>query len=82
MYSLKLTLTNGNPLQDCCLGNSVDREPGRLQSMGSQRVGHNWVTNTHNHKNRNNRNRMTIFETLEGKKGIKFNVTVKENFLK
>ena len=22
-------------------------EPGRLQSMGSQRVGHNWVTNTH-----------------------------------
>ena len=23
------------------------KEPGRLQSMGSQRVGHNWVTNTH-----------------------------------
>ena len=22
-------------------------EPGGLQSMGSQRVGHNWVTNTH-----------------------------------
>ena len=22
-------------------------EPGRLQSMGSQRIGHNWVTNTH-----------------------------------
>ena len=21
-------------------------EPGRLQSMGLQRVGHNWVTNT------------------------------------
>ena len=21
-------------------------EPGELQSMGSQRVGHNWVTNT------------------------------------
>ena len=21
-------------------------EPGRLQSMGSQRVGHDWVTNT------------------------------------
>ena len=21
-------------------------EPGRLQSMGSQRVGHNWATNT------------------------------------
>ena len=23
--------------------------PGELQSMGSQRVGHNWVTNTHTH---------------------------------
>ena len=23
-------------------------EPGRLQSMGSQSVGHNWATNTHN----------------------------------
>ena len=25
-------------------------EPGRLQSMGLQRVGHDWVTNTHTHK--------------------------------
>ena len=24
-------------------------EPGRLQTMGSQRVGHEWVTNTHTH---------------------------------
>ena len=24
-------------------------EPGELQSMGSQRVRHNWVTNTHTH---------------------------------
>ena len=24
-------------------------EPGGLQSMGSQRVGHDWVTNTHTH---------------------------------
>ena len=24
-------------------------ESGRLQSMGLQRVGHNWVTNTHTH---------------------------------
>ena len=31
---------NGNPLQYSCLENSVE-EPGRLQSMGSQRVGHN-----------------------------------------
>ena len=25
-------------------------EPGRLQSMGSQRVGHDWVTNTFRHR--------------------------------
>ena len=37
---------NGYPLQYSCLENSMDREAGRLQSMGSQRVGHNWVTNT------------------------------------
>ena len=24
-------------------------EPGRLQSMGSKRVGHNWATNSHTH---------------------------------
>ena len=29
---------NGNPLQYYCLKNPM--EPGRLQSMGSQRVGH------------------------------------------
>ena len=27
---------NGNPLQYSCLENPMDREPGRLQSMGSQ----------------------------------------------
>ena len=27
---------NGNPLQYSCLENSMDREPGRLQSVGSQ----------------------------------------------
>ena len=33
---------NGYPLQYSCLENSIDREePGGLQSMGSQRVGHN-----------------------------------------
>ena len=25
----------------------MDREPGRLQSMGLQRVGHDWTTNVH-----------------------------------
>ena len=32
---------NGNPLQYSCLENPMNGElPGRLQSMGSQRVGH------------------------------------------
>ena len=31
---------NGNPLQYSCLENPMDRGPGRLQSMGSQTVGH------------------------------------------
>ena len=37
---------NGNPLQYSCLENSMDGgvKPGELQFMGSQRVGHNWVT--------------------------------------
>ena len=36
---------NGNLLQYSCLGNPMDREAWRLQSMGSQRVGHDWATN-------------------------------------
>ena len=28
---------NGNPLQDSCLENPLDGEPGRLQSMGLQK---------------------------------------------
>ena len=40
---------NGNLLQDSYLENPMDREePGGLQSMGSQRVGHDWETNTFN----------------------------------
>ena len=31
---------NGNPLQYSCLENSMSEEPGGLQSMGSERVGH------------------------------------------
>ena len=37
---------NGNPLQYSCLENSMDREPGGLQSMGSPGVGHSSATNT------------------------------------
>ena len=36
---------NGNPLQYSCLENSTE-EPGRLQFVGSQRVGYNWATFT------------------------------------
>ena len=35
---------NGNPLQYSCLENSMDRGAWGLQSTGSQRVRHNWVT--------------------------------------
>ena len=37
---------NGTPLQYSCLENPMifHEEPGRLQSMGSLRVGHYWVT--------------------------------------
>ena len=40
---------NGNPLQYSCLENPMNRgeEPGRLQSIGSQRIGHDWLNNTH-----------------------------------
>ena len=32
------------PLQYSCLENPTMEEPGRLQSMGSLKVGHNWAT--------------------------------------
>ena len=35
---------HGNPLQYFCLENLMHRDPGGLQSMGSQRVGHNLAT--------------------------------------
>ena len=35
---------NGNPLQYSCLEIPWTEEPGRLQSMGSQRVRYDWVT--------------------------------------
>ena len=31
---------NGNPLQYSCLKNPMGLDPGGLQSIGSQRVGH------------------------------------------
>ena len=35
---------NGTPLQYSCLENLWMEEPGRLQSMGSLRVWHDWAT--------------------------------------
>ena len=35
---------NGNPLQYYCLEIPWTEEPGRLQPMGSQGVGHDWAT--------------------------------------
>ena len=35
-----LSVGKGNPLQYSCLENLMDREPGELQAMGSQRSGH------------------------------------------
>ena len=37
---------NGNPLQYSCLEHPMTEEPGGLQSMASQRVGHDRATNT------------------------------------
>ena len=33
---------NGNPLQCSCLENPMEEKPGRLQSMESHGVGHDW----------------------------------------
>jgi len=35
---------NAKPLQYSCLENPWTEEPGRLQSMASQKVGHNLAT--------------------------------------
>ena len=40
----KQVANNGTPLQYSCLENPWMEEPGGLQSMGSHRVGHDWVT--------------------------------------
>ena len=37
---------NGNPLQYSCLENPMDRGTSWATVMGSQRVGHDWVTDT------------------------------------
>ena len=44
---------NGHPLWYFCLGNPMDREPGRLQSMGVTRVRHDLGTKQQQHGQRN-----------------------------
>ena len=43
---------NGNPLQYLAWKTPRTEEPGRLQSMGSQRVGHDLVMNNNNKRER------------------------------
>ena len=43
---------NGNPLQSSCLENPMNRGAWRVQSMGSQRVGHNGSDLAHMHTHR------------------------------
>ena len=40
---------NDNPLQYSCLENSMDRGTWWATVIGLQRIGYNWVTNTHTH---------------------------------
>ena len=51
---------------------SWTEEPGGLQSMGSQRVGHDWATNTTyletDSRDRDSRAN-SLFETLSGRRG-------------
>ena len=52
---------NGNPLQYFCLENPMDRERGRLQSMGSQRVGLDRVNSLS----------LSLWKTMKGPQKIK-----------
>ena len=50
IYVLYIEIGNVHPFQYSCLRNPMDREPGRLQSSGLQRVRHNRMTDhTHTH---------------------------------
>ena len=55
---------NGNPLQYSCLENS--EEPGELQSIGLQRVIHDWISHTHTYKQCNYKYRVCIDYTMNG----------------
>ena len=44
---MMLSYKNGNPLQYSCLEIPRTEDPGRLQSMGSQRIRYDWATSLH-----------------------------------
>ena len=52
---------NGNPLQDSCLENSMDRGAW-LAIVLSQRAGHDWRTNTHTHTHTHTHNEAEVVE--------------------
>ena len=57
---------NGNLLQYSCWEIPSTEEPGRLQSMGSERVGHDWVTeHTHTHTRKHRLFRNQCSDTSE-----------------
>ena len=61
---------NGNPLQYSFLGNPMDRGPGGLQFMGSQKIGYNWAQKTAKKKKKKAKMPLRFFKTIpfEGKR--------------
>ena len=56
----------GYPLQYSCLENPMDRRPCWAISMGSQRVRHDWVTNTHTQNKLKMENNPEVVEQVNG----------------
>ena len=60
---------NDYSLQYSFLENPWTEKPGRLQSMGSQRIGHDWVTNTFIFTLKRDKNRPKTWSILGGAAG-------------
>ena len=56
---------NGNSLQYSCMKIPCTEESGGLQSMGSQRLGHDWATNTFTIHNKKWKQSKISFNKLE-----------------
>ena len=56
---------NDTSLQYTCLENSMAEEPGRLQSLELQRVGHDWATDHTYTINNNHNNNLKYGKILE-----------------